>query len=214
MLSEALMHEATVNRDAGWSVSITENLLDIISQDVSLTRAGAAEWCGPCPWCGGKDRFRVWPNSGTVGRYWCRQCNRKGDAIQYLRDFRGKSYRQAAALVGKPLDELPPKRPSPAQQVETQIVNDYEAWLEEATRETWEEWDEWKLDKEIAELAYRASLRQPNAYSEDRAWWDKRLATLYGRQATLEERLDILALDHMRKTERIIFFTKETGRRG
>lgn len=36
------------------------------------------EWQGPCPWCGGKDRFHVW----AKGNYWCRpgpgHCGRKG----------------------------------------------------------------------------------------------------------------------------------------
>jgi len=36
------------------------------------------EYAGPCPWCGGEDRFRVWEE----GNYWCRpgpgHCGRKG----------------------------------------------------------------------------------------------------------------------------------------
>ena len=53
------------------------------------------EHAGPCPWCGGRDRFRVWPNSGEQGRYWCRQCGRSGNTITLLRDLRGISYEAA-----------------------------------------------------------------------------------------------------------------------
>ena len=47
---------------------------------ISLHQVTATEWAGPCPKCGGEDRFRVWPeagNSGT-GSFWCRQCGWKG----------------------------------------------------------------------------------------------------------------------------------------
>lgn len=62
-------------------------------QKVAMTNGG--EYAGSCPFCEGRDRFRVWPEEGDGGRYWCRQCERQGDAIQYLRDFRGMGYREA-----------------------------------------------------------------------------------------------------------------------
>jgi len=58
------------------------------------------EFAGPCPFCGGHDRFRVWPGQGS-GRYWCRQCNKGGDAIQYLRDKRGLSFKAACEVLGR-----------------------------------------------------------------------------------------------------------------
>ncbi|MBI3799733.1 MAG: hypothetical protein HY268_22520 [Deltaproteobacteria bacterium] len=39
----------------------------------------------------------------------CRQCGKKGDTIQYLRDFRGLSFREAARLVGKQLGSYQPR---------------------------------------------------------------------------------------------------------
>lgn len=66
------------------------------------------EHAGPCPWCGGKDRFRVWPKSGKHGRFWCRQCGRSGDAITLLRDLKGISYQEAAETLG-----LKPQHPGP-----------------------------------------------------------------------------------------------------
>lgn len=52
------------------------------------------EWHGPCPWCGGGDRFHIWPEQRD-GTYWCRQCGRGGDYLQLLRDLDGLSWEEA-----------------------------------------------------------------------------------------------------------------------
>ena len=45
---------------------------------IRMRRAGREEWAGPCPWCGGTDRFHVW----TKGNFWCRpapgHCGKSG----------------------------------------------------------------------------------------------------------------------------------------
>lgn len=45
---------------------------------VALKKVTRTEYQGPCPWCGGKDRFHVWQK----GNYWCRpgpgHCGRQG----------------------------------------------------------------------------------------------------------------------------------------
>ncbi len=90
-------------------------LLDLIRHDTILRRVAnidGGEYAGPCPWCGGRDRFRVWPH-GDRPRYWCRQCGRKGDAIQYLRDREGLTFRQACERLGKPLPERSGQRSTP-----------------------------------------------------------------------------------------------------
>lgn len=69
-------------------------------KNVAGTSGG--EWAGPCPWCGGTDRFRCWPEhpSGAVGgRYMCRGCGQKGDGIQFLRDHEGMSYQDACRAL-------------------------------------------------------------------------------------------------------------------
>lgn len=60
------------------------------------------ELCGPCPWCGGKDRFTIFLDQGkdSLGRFWCRQCGKKGDTIQFLRDIDGLSFNEAKAQLG------------------------------------------------------------------------------------------------------------------
>ena len=85
----------------GLNTGAPVDLLTIIRADgIPLTReagTNGGELAGPCPFCGGRDRFRVWPEKG---RYWCRQCKAGGDAIQYLRDKHGVGYREACAAVG------------------------------------------------------------------------------------------------------------------
>jgi len=80
------------------------DLLSLIGQDTHLKRVASTkggEWAGPCPFCGGKDRFRVWPNHpGGKGRWWCRGCGRHGDAIDYVRQRDGLSYAEALAALG------------------------------------------------------------------------------------------------------------------
>jgi DNA primase len=64
------------------------------------TRGG--EYHSPCPdpVCSGRNRFCIWPNQGCSGGYWCRQCGKNGDAIQFCRDFLGLSFRDACQKVG------------------------------------------------------------------------------------------------------------------
>jgi hypothetical protein len=89
------------------------NILDLLQADnnvvkrVATTKGG--EYAGSCPFCGGNDRFRTWPEQGEYGKWWCRQCGRSGDAIQYLRDYRKMGFREACQYVGKEIT-----RPTPS----------------------------------------------------------------------------------------------------
>jgi DNA primase len=90
------------------------NLVDLIGRDTTLRKVASThggEYAGPCPWCGGDDRFRVWPQADRPG-YWCRQCGKKGDAIQYLMDHDRLRFREACERVG----HLPDERPCPGPQ--------------------------------------------------------------------------------------------------
>ncbi|NDY41268.1 hypothetical protein G3N55_00185 [Dissulfurirhabdus thermomarina] len=52
----------------------------------------------------------MWPaRHNGLGGYWCRnkKCGRHGDAIQFLRDFHGLSYREACARLGIDLPDRP-----------------------------------------------------------------------------------------------------------
>lgn len=67
---------------------------------VASTHGG--EYAGPCPFCGGKDRFRVWPLLGKYqGRYWCRQCDRKGNALQFLKEYKDMTFVEALTYLNQ-----------------------------------------------------------------------------------------------------------------
>lgn len=68
------------------------DLLDL-AREAGLTPKREGKTCySPCPACDGKDRFIIWPENN---RYWCRRCERHGDAIQFCRDFLGMDYFEA-----------------------------------------------------------------------------------------------------------------------
>lgn len=78
------------------------NIIFLIEADGGTLKKAAttngAEYAGACPFCGGNDRYRVWPKSG---RWWCRQCGKGGDEIQYLIDRRGLSFIEACLFLGR-----------------------------------------------------------------------------------------------------------------
>ena len=88
------------------------NVIDLITEIGSIPkRSGSTnggEYHSPCPACGGKDRFCIWPKQGANGRYWCRQCQKQGDAIQFARDFLGFTFEEACRKVGATPQFSPP----------------------------------------------------------------------------------------------------------
>jgi DNA primase len=84
------------------------DLLALISRDTRLRKVASTaggEWAGPCPFCGGRDRFRVQP---VLGVWWCRQCggDRWSDAIDYLVRRDGVSFVAACRELGASFSEL------------------------------------------------------------------------------------------------------------
>jgi hypothetical protein len=67
----------------------------IIPELKAQTNGG--EWKSPCVWCGGRDRFTVWPNhpDSVTGKFICRSCQRAGDGIKLYMDLQHKTYSQA-----------------------------------------------------------------------------------------------------------------------
>jgi DNA primase len=64
------------------------NLLALAEQSTTLRRVASSnggEWAGPCPFCGGKDRFHVQPYRPDGGVWLCRGCSEGTwkDAIEY-----------------------------------------------------------------------------------------------------------------------------------
>jgi hypothetical protein len=71
------------------------DLIDLVGRYTELRKVSPKEWHGPCPWCGGDDRFRV-----TADHFACRQCGRKGDAIEFIMQQRNVDFKEAVSLLG------------------------------------------------------------------------------------------------------------------
>lgn len=100
------------------------NLLDLLYgrgiqlRKVATTHGG--EHQGPCPWCAGTNRFHVWPEKHTIdkqgatvkvpGAYWCRQCARNGDAIQFVMDYDHVTFKEAISKLGIKQDQVDQRR--------------------------------------------------------------------------------------------------------
>ncbi len=78
------------------------DLLALVGRDTRLRKVattGGGEWAGPCPFCGGRDRFRVQP---SLGYWWCRQCGgeRWLDAVDYVERRDHVDFREACRRLG------------------------------------------------------------------------------------------------------------------
>ena len=72
-------------------------ITDVVARfGLRLKRQGR-ELVGPCPVCGGNDRFAIHPTRGVWN---CRHCVRGGDAIDLVRHIEGCSFKEAVAVLG------------------------------------------------------------------------------------------------------------------
>lgn len=90
------------------------DILSLVGTDLKrVASTGGGEWAGPCPICGGKDRFRVQPREK---RWLCRHCTdgKWQDAIDLGRRlWPGESFRSVCERLAGRAD-LPPAQPRPA----------------------------------------------------------------------------------------------------
>ncbi|WP_411838590.1 primase-helicase zinc-binding domain-containing protein [Paracoccus sp. ME4] len=70
----------------------------------NLVRTGG-ELVGPCPGCGGKDRFSINPAKGVI---FCRRCDAKGDQIALVQLVMGMDFPAALDWLVGPRQELTP----------------------------------------------------------------------------------------------------------
>jgi len=94
------------------------DLLAIAERDTTLKRVAGTnggEWSGPCPFCGGRDRFSVQPyHPGGKGLWFCRGCGgeRWHDAIDYIdRREPGLTWREKLDRLGVIQQNGPARRP-------------------------------------------------------------------------------------------------------
>lgn len=90
------------------------NIMELIpTQLKKVASTNGGEFAGPCPMCGGKDRFRVHPHAKPNARWFCRQCSPKGgDAIGFIMAYRGVDFKQACEELNLHLsgEYRPPER--------------------------------------------------------------------------------------------------------
>jgi len=93
------------------------NLLNLIpGQMKKVGGTNGGEYHGPCPFCGGRDRFIVQPNDGNGGHWWCRQCDRKGDALAFIMESEQLDFKAACERLNLILPDQPAQRRAPTPQ--------------------------------------------------------------------------------------------------
>lgn len=145
-----------------------------------VSNAKGGEYQGPCPLCGGTDRFHVWPEQDAGrGSYWCRGCNKGGDAIQYLITYEAMTFKTACQAVGKniskPEEYQAPQFRSPAAVGETYTPRittvACEQWIQHATK--FVDWAHEQLLNNPEQLAWLALRGLPlAAVSAYRLGWN------------------------------------------
>lgn len=63
---------------------------------VHLKKSGTAEWEGPCPICGGKDRFSINTKKRVCN---CRQCDLKGNVIAFVEAVTSSGFIEAVETI-------------------------------------------------------------------------------------------------------------------
>ena len=86
------------------------DIREVAGRYTTLKRVTAIEGAGPCPVCGGRDRFSV---NGHKQVWNCRGCDRGGDVIALMQHVEGLPFREAVErLTGERAPA--PSRPAPA----------------------------------------------------------------------------------------------------
>lgn len=87
-----------------------------------VSACGGGEFAGPCPFCKGRDRFRVQLNhKGKGARYYCRQCGDGywRDVIEFQKTLTGQSTAEAIReLAGGAYPPAPARPLAPADETE------------------------------------------------------------------------------------------------
>ena len=86
------------------TVKAETNILVVMAGSVTLKRIAnteGGEWCGPCPFCGGEDRFRVQPHHNKGGRWYCRGCGDESwhDVFDFIQRRDGIEFKEALNLL-------------------------------------------------------------------------------------------------------------------
>jgi hypothetical protein len=84
-------------------------IFDVAGRYTTLKRVTAIEYVGPCPVCGGRDRFGV---NGHKQVWNCRGCDQGGDVIALVQHVEGLSFQAAVErLTGEQIERERGRRP-------------------------------------------------------------------------------------------------------
>jgi putative DNA primase/helicase len=113
---------------------------------------------GPCPVCGGKDRFR-WDNKNDDGTFYCNQCG-AGSGVDLVMQVRGLSFREAAPLIEEAIGEARPQHPRPPERSEADKRAALRAlWQDSSPIRRDDPVDRWFRGRSIKVELYPAVLR-------------------------------------------------------
>jgi hypothetical protein len=156
------------------------NALELAQKHVMLrkvSQTNGGEWQGPCPLCGGTDRFHVWPEQQEgKGSYWCRGCGVSGDNIQFLIDVEGMTYRDACSRLNIAPDlhfkpHLDRPRPPADTWRPTESIPPSDLWQDKAIR--FISWASENLSRDENQLSWLASRGiTSQAVQEYRIGWN------------------------------------------
>lgn len=77
------------------------HLIDLLG--ISNLKFAAPEYCGPCPECGGRDRFSINTRKGVFN---CRRCQKAGDQVALVQMVRSCDFRVALEFLCGPEQAL------------------------------------------------------------------------------------------------------------
>ena len=82
------------------TINQTFDLLTLVEQDTALRRTGAGWWAGPCPFCGGVDRFTL-KQTASGWRWFCRHCggDRYHTPVDYIMQRQACTFPSALAWI-------------------------------------------------------------------------------------------------------------------
>lgn len=113
---------------------------------------------GPCPLCGGTDRFR-WDNQDGRGTYICGQCG-AGDGMALACAFTDKPFAEVAAEIDGILGNVKPDAPVRHRQSDDEILRALKAvYVDSKPVQLGDPVDRYLASRKLDELVYPSALR-------------------------------------------------------
>jgi DNA primase len=91
------MTQRYIRLDAAIARARETDVLGVAERLGARLKKAGGEWVGPCPRCGGLDRFAI---NARKRIFNCRRCGIGGDAIGMVEHFTGSSFVEAVQFIG------------------------------------------------------------------------------------------------------------------